>query len=199
MWSFPCEAYSRRVSDLVVAHSSSQTWHLRAYDIQRARQCAQYGPLIDGAKVPLRHEDLQATTKCRLARRGQQRGIYRGDGLKWLTFLLSLCILSSMALMEAMVSSGEAVPSWALCVASLMVAVMAFVSLSMVRWAVLKLRRMSSRGTLRSGASRMIWLSGTSFVGLPILWFHTDAPLSDPAVSALWSVTEPACVSLRVT
>jgi len=82
--------------------------------------------------------------------------------------------------MEAMVSSGEAVPSWAWCVASLMLAVMAFVSLSMVRWAVLKLRRMSSRGTLRSGASRMIWLSGTSLVGLPILRFHTHA-LSEAA------------------
>ena len=46
---------------------------------------------------------------------------------------------------------------------------MAFVSLSMLRCADLKLRRMSSSGTLRSGASRMSWLSGTSFVGFPIL------------------------------
>jgi hypothetical protein len=85
------------------------------------------------------------------------------------TFLLRLCILPIMMSIEAIVSSEVAVPSWAFLDASLRLAVIALVSLSMFRCADLKLRRMSSRGTLRSGASRISWLSAISFVGFPII------------------------------
>jgi hypothetical protein len=49
------------------------------------------------------------------------------------TFLLRVCIRLTMESIEAIVSSGDVVPSWAFCVASLRLAVMAFVSLSMLR------------------------------------------------------------------
>ena len=85
------------------------------------------------------------------------------------TFLFKVCILIIIRSIEAIVSSGEAKPSWAFCIASLKLAVIVLVSLSMIFWAVLKLRLMSSRGTLRRGASRMSWLSATSLVGFPII------------------------------
>lgn len=155
--SFLYVACSPLEVDLVSAHSISQISDLRASGTQTDWLYVRHALSIDGAIVPLRLEDLRAV--------GQVSSIYDPQ-----TFLFRFCILLTIKSIDAIISSGEAPPSSTFWVASFKLVDIALVSLSIVLWATLKLRRMSSRGTLRRGASRMSWLSGTSFVWLPTIF-----------------------------